>query len=263
MRTVKHPADDHATYNKALPSVDANYKINSHLSVFAQAAKGYLTPPLNVFYAQIINTVQPSTTDNYQIGTVYQHGWLSADIDLYDLQYQNYIASTVIGTNTLYTNQGNATFEGVEVEATAQVGAGFALYGNGSLNHATYHNGASVAQAPRRTAVAGVLFDRRNVALADDRLDASFLIKDVGPQYGVDTGFVNRFPIKSYDTTDVAMHYLLPLQHNRHLDLGVQVTNLFNNTSLIGYAGAAAGNGEPLYWVNPGRGVFFSISARL
>ena len=264
VRTVKGPADDHATYNKALPSVDVNYKIDSHLSVFAQAAKGYLTPPLNVFYAQIVNTVQPSTTDNYQIGTVYQRGWLSADADFYDLQYQNYIASSVIGTNTLYTNQGNATFEGVELEATAQVGLGFALYANGSLNHATYHNGASVAQAPRRTAVAGVLFDRKGVVLVGDKLDASLLIKDVGPQYGLDTGFVDKFPIKSYDTTDAAVHYLLPLQQGRrHLDLGVQVTNLFNNTSLIGYAGAAAGNGAPLYWVNAGRGVFFSVSARL
>ena len=244
--------------------MDVNYKINSHLSVFAQAAKGYLTPPLNVFYAQIVNTVQPSTTDNYQIGTVYQHGWLSADADFYDLQYQNYIASSVIGTNTLYTNQGNATFEGIELEATAQVGLGFALYANGSLNHATYHNGASVAQAPRRTAVAGVLFDRKGVLLVGDKLDASFLIKDVGPQYSLDTGFVDKFPIKSYDTTDAAVHYLLPLQQGRrHLDLGVQVTNLFNNTSLIGYAGAAAGNGAPLYWVNAGRGVFFSVSARL
>ena len=110
-----------------------------------------------------------------------------------------------------------------------------------------------------------MLFDRRSVAVAGDRLDASLLTKDVGPQYGVDTGFVNRFPIKSYDTTDAAVHYLLPLQHGRHLDLdlGVQVTNLFNNTSLIGYAGAAAGNGAPLYWVNPDRGVFFSVSARL
>ena len=263
VRTVKTSADDHATYNKALPSVDVNYYVNSHLSVFAQAAKGYLTPPLNVFYAQIVNTVQPSTTDNYQIGTVYQRGWLSADADFYDLQYQNYIASTVIGTNTLYTNQGNATLEGIELEATAQVGHGLALYANGSLNHATYHNGASIAQAPRRTAVAGLLFDRRSVVLRDDRLDASLLIKDVGPQYGLDTGQIDKFPIKSYDTTDLALHYLVPLPARRRLDLGVQVTNLFNNTSLIGYAGAAAGNGAALYWVNPGRGIFFSIASTL
>lgn len=263
VRTVKGPADDHATYNKALPSFDANYRVNRHLSVFAQAAKGFLTPPLNIFYAQIVNSVQPSTTNNYQIGTVYQRGWLSADVDLYDLQYQNYIASTVIGRNTLYTNQGNATFKGVEVEATVQLGQGLALYGNGSLNHANYHNGASIAQAPRRTGVAGVLFDRHSALLHDDRIDASLLIKDVGPQWGSDTGLVNKVPIKSYDTTDLAVHYLLPLRNARHLDLGVQVTNLFNNTSLIGYAGAAAGNGAPLYWVNPGRGIFFSVSSVL
>ena len=59
------------------------------------------------------------------------------------------------------------------------------------------------------------------------------------------------------------MHYLLPLPTHRQLDLGVQITNLFNNLSLIGYAGAAAGNNAPLYWVNAGRGVFFSVSTRL
>ena len=263
VRTIKGPADDHATYNKALPSIDVNERLTPHWSVFFQAAKGFLTPPLNVFYAQIVNTVQPSSTDNYQIGTVYQHGWLSADADFYDLQYQNYIAATTIGTNTKYTNQGNATFEGIELEATAQVGHGFALYANGSLNHANYHNGAQVAQAPRRTAVAGVLFDHGNVVRVGDKLSASFLIKDVGQQYGLDTGQKDQFPIKSYDTTDVSVHYLLPLQQHRQVDLGVQVTNLFNNLSLIGYAGAAAGNGAPLYWVNPGRGVFFSVAARI
>lgn len=263
VRTVKGPADDHATYNKALPSLDVNYRVATGLSVYAQAAKGYLTPPLNVFYAKIVNSVQPSTTDNYQVGTVYQHGWLSADADLYYIRYQNYIAATTIGTNTLYTNQGAAHFKGIELQATAQVGLGFALYANGSLNDANYENGAAVAQAPRRTAVAGFLFDRANLLLKSDRLSFSLLDKDVGPQYGVDTGFVNKYPIKSYDTLDLSVHYVLPVLGGRHVELGMQVTNLLNNLSLIGYAGAAAGNGEPLYWVNPGRGLFFNVAAVL
>ena len=263
VRTVKGPADDHATYNKALPSIDVNYRIDRGASVYAQAAKGYLTPPLNVFYAPIVNTVQPSSTDNYQVGTVYKHNWLSADADLYFIRYQNYIASTKIGTNTLYTNQGSADFKGIELEATAQIGLGFALYANGSLNDSNYENGATVAQAPRRTGVAGLLFDRGTVVAKGDRIDFSFLTKDVGPQYGVDTNFVNKYPIKSYDTTDLALRYALPVLHGRRLDLGMQVTNLFNNLSLIGYAGAAGGNAAPLYWVNPGRGLFFSIAATL
>lgn len=263
VRTIKTAADDRATYNKALPSIDVNERITRTLSVYAQAATGYLTPPLNVFYAPVVNTVQPSTTDNTQVGAVYKHGWLSTDADFYYIRYQNYIAGTTIGTNTVYTNRGGADFKGVEAEATAQVGYGFALYANGSLNDAYYGNGAVVAQAPRRTAVAGVLFDRRAVFMAGDRLDASVLTKDVGPQYGVDTGFENKFPIKSYDTTDLAVHYQLLTFGGRHMDLGLQVTNLFNNQSLIGYAGAAAGNGSPLYWVNPGRGMFFSVAATL
>ncbi len=229
--------------------------------MYAQAAKGYLTPPLNVFYASILNSVQPSTTDNYQVGTVYHRGWLSADADLYYIRYGNYIAATTIGTNTLYTNQGDAHFKGVEVEATAQLGFGLALYANGSLNDANYQNGASVAQAPRRTGVAGLLFDRAELALPGDRIDFSLLDKDVGPQWGVDTHFINQYPIKSYDTLDLSVHYALPVLHGRRVELGMQVTNLLDNLSLIGYAGAAAGNGEPLYWVNPGRGLFFNIAA--
>ena len=263
VRTIKGPADDHATYNKALPSLDVNYLIEKGLSVYAQAAKGYLTPPLNVFYAPIVTSVQPSTTDNYQIGTVYKHGWLAADADLYYIRYQNYIASTTIGTNTLYTNQGSAHFKGIELEATAQLGYGVALYANGSLNDANYANGATVAQAPRRTGVAGVLFDRGAVITHGDRVDFSLLDKDVGPQYGVDTKFINKYPIKSYDTLDLALHYAFPVLHDRRIDLGMQVNNLLNNLSLIGYAGSAAGNGAPLYWVNPGRGLFFSVSATL
>ncbi|TLU71949.1 TonB-dependent receptor [Lichenicoccus roseus] len=261
VRTIKGPANDNATYNKALPSIDVNYRVATGLSVYAQAAKGFLTPPLNVFYASIVNSVQPSSTDNYQVGTVYQHKWLSADADLYYIRYQDYIAATTLGTNTLYTNQGSAHFKGVEVEATAQIGYGFALYANGSLNDANYLNGASVAQAPRRTAVAGLLFDRANVALEGDRVGFSLLDKDVGPQWGVDTGFVNKYPIKSYDTLDLSVHYILPVLHGRRVELGMQATNLLNNLSLIGYAGAAAGNGAPLYWVHPGRGLFFNIAA--
>ena len=263
VRTIKGPADDHATYNKALPSLDVNYRIEKGLSVYAQAAKGYLTPPLNVFYAPIVNSVQPSTTDNYQIGTVYKCGWLAADADLYYIRYQNYIASTRIGTNTLYTNQGSAHFKGIEIEATAQLGHGLALYANGSLNDANYQNGAAVAQAPRRTGVAGVLFDHGAVVVDGDRVDFSLLDKDVGPQYGVDTKFIDKYPIKSYDTLDLAVHYAFPVLHDRRIDLGMQATNLLNNLSLIGYAGSAAGDAAPLYWVNPGRGLFFSVSATL
>ena len=263
LRTIKSAVDEHATYNKALPSIDVNYRVAAGLSVYAQAAKGFLTPPLNVFYAQILNSVQPSTTDNYQVGTVYQHGWLSSDADLYYIRYADYIASTTIGKNTLYTNQGNAHFKGIEIEATAQIGHGFALYANGSLNDANYANGATVAQAPRRTAVAGFLFDRTHVVLDGDRVGFSLLDKDVGPQYGVDTGFVNKYPIKSYDTLDMSLHYTLPVLPTRHVELGMQATNLLNNQSLIGYAGTAGGSGAPLYWVNPGRGLFFTIAAVL
>ena len=75
--------------------------------------------------------MQPSSIDNYQIRTVYQRGWLSADVDLHDLRYHNNIASAVIGADTLHINLGNAILEGVEPEATAQARKGVTLYADG------------------------------------------------------------------------------------------------------------------------------------
>ncbi len=259
------PADDHATYNKPLPSFDANWRIDEGLSVFAQAAEGFLTPPLNLFSATIVNAVQPSTTWSYQVGTVFQRHWLKLGVDAYDIDFHNYIASNTVAGFTSYFNQGGATFRGVEVEATLALGGGLALYANGSLNDSSYgNNGNTLAQTPRRTASLALLYDRNDILRPGDELFGNTTLKSVGPQYGLDTAFAgqaDQFVIKSYNQLDLTAGYVLPLGHAR-LRTTVSLTNLLDHRALTGYAGQTL-EGDPLYWVQAGRGVFFSAAAFL
>ena len=259
------PADDHATYNKPLPSFDANWRVQKDWSLFAQAAEGFLTPELNLFSTTAPTSLQPSTTWSYQVGTVFQRRWLKLGVDAYDIDFHNYISSNTVGGITTYFNQGGATFKGVEVEATVTLGHGFAAYANGSLNDSNYgNNGNNLAQTPRRTAALALLYDKGNVIRDKDEVFGNVILKSVGPQYGLDTAFAgqaDQFPIKSYNEVDLNAGYLLPLFGHR-IRTSVSVTNLFDHQSLIGYDGQNL-EGQALYWVQAGRGVFFSVAAYL
>ncbi len=259
------PADDHATYNKPLPAFDANWHVTKDLSLFAQAAEGFLTPELNLFSTTNITAVQPSTTWSYQVGTVFQRAWVDLGIDAYDIDFHNYISSNTVGGFTTFFNQGGATFKGVEVEATVKLGHGFAAYANGSLNDSNYgNNGNTLAQTPRRTAALALLYDKGSVFRDKDDLFGNITLKSVGPQYGLDTAFQgqsDQFPIKSYNQVDMNAGYVFPVFGAR-LRSNVNVTNLLNHRSLIGYAGQTL-EAEALYWVQAGRGIFFSVSASL
>ncbi len=262
------PEDYHAAFNRVLPAFSANYRIRRDLSVYAQAAKGYLTPPLNVFYTTQITTVTPSSTWNFQVGSVFQHSWLDVGADLYYIEYNNYIAHRTINAgNVLYYNAGSAYFEGVEVEETATLGHGFALYASGTLNDSAYDsNNNNLAQTPRRTGALGLIYDKSNLFRSGDDLHGLIIAKNVGPQYGQDTnaiGKVDQYPIKSYNFVNLDGGYQLPV-FKHPLTFDVQVFNLFNDQSIIGFAATSAGTPSiPLYWIDAGRRIFFSVSAKI
>ena len=166
-----------------------------------------------------------------------------------------------------YANAGGAYFQGVEVEGTAKLGYGFALYANGTLNDSAYNsNRNTLAQTPRRTGALGLLYDKANVLRANDDLHGEWIAKNVGPQYGQDTNAVGKYdqyPIKSYNSVSLDAGYQLPV-YGRRLSFDVQVFNLFNEQSLIGFAATSVGTPTiPPYWVEPGRSIFFSVSARI
>jgi len=260
------PQDLRQNYGAPLPSLDINWHVTDWASLFAQAARGFETPTLNLFSATQLSSVNPSTTNSFQVGGVVNKRGYSLGTDLYYIQYQNYVNSNTVGGITTFFNQGGAVYKGVEVEGTVKLPRDFALYANGSLNSSSYDaNGNVLAQTPRRTAAIGLIYDRGGVFRDDDNVYASLITKNVGPQYGLDSATVGQadtIPIKSYNQVDLAAGYRFTY-NGRKLLFKVNLYNVADDRSIIGYAGATVGPpSEALYWTNSGRSVFFSLVAR-
>ena len=261
------PTDDHATYNAALPSASANYHVTPWMSAFAQYSKGFLTPQLNLFATTNVTSVNPSTTDSYQTGIVINRKWLNLGLDLYDIEYTNFISNRVVGTTTTYFNGGGANYKGIELEQTAKLPYDLSIYANATLNDSHYYaNGNNLAQTPRRTGALGLTYDKTGFLRDNDDLHAIIIAKNVGPQYAVDTfarGQYDQYPIKSYNQVDFDLGYIFPF-NDRRVRVDFHVYDLFNDRSIIGYDGNTVGPpSQPLFWTNAGRSFYLSVKAEL
>ena len=127
-----------ATNNYASPLyfLTANYKIEPYWSVYAQAATSFLVPSLSALYVTgaSLQNLQPTYTDNYQIGTVYTRGAFTADLDGYWINATNIEVACsvpdptqVTGFSSAFCNVGKARYSGVEGEAAYAFDFGLSL----------------------------------------------------------------------------------------------------------------------------------------
>ena len=257
---TKLPAKSDVVYDAFQPSIDARYRIRPDLSVYGQIARGFLAPPINVLQTTAVNTgLSPQTTVNYQVGASYKTNALALSADLYYIDFANRISVQSIAGTNFYSNGGGAIYKGAELEGTARLAPSVFAYANGTLNDAVYTaRPVQLAGSPRRTAAIGPIFQ-------NDRMFASVLAKYIGPQYGLDTGaqgLQNSLPLKAYTDVDLALGYTLPILNGRRIDARLNVSNLFDDHSLINVTGTTAA-GAGLYYTNPGRSFFVTISATL
>jgi iron complex outermembrane receptor protein len=243
------------TFDAVLPSIAAHYNIWSNWTAYAQAAEGFLAPNENFF-----NHTTPSTTNlspqkswNYQAGTSIQLSDLTASADVYYIDFSNFIGSHVVGGQTIFFNQGGVTYKGIEAEATYAVGWGFSLYANGSLNSAKDHQTHQwIANAPETTGALGAIYNQ-------DGLYASLMGKWVGSRFGSAGQTQGLSPIFTLDgSVDYDLSHLADALDQTWVK--VQVNNLTDVTKIINLAGSTVQNGTPLYWTQPARSVFFSLS---
>jgi len=262
--STKLPAKSSDSWGKVLPSFNANYRLTDGWSVYAQAAEGFQAPPLNAFFTAKPNDVQPETTWNYQAGTVFRSDRLVLSGDVYYIDFGNYFTSYKDAAgDTIYTSAGSATYKGVELEGTFYVGGHVSLYGNATVNSATYANHQWIANAPVGTGSLGLLYEDQS------GLSGSLLTKFVGRQEGLDnvsnaTGaatLIDQYALPSYYYTDLAVSYAFQPEFTQSTKLSFKIGNLFDQRTLIGYAGTDAA-GPALYWVLPGRSFFGTVEVK-
>jgi iron complex outermembrane recepter protein len=97
-------------------------KIQDNWSAYAQYARGFLAPNLNVLYVvnPALNTVNPEGTTNVQLGTTWVGQGLTVSADVYTINFSNQIAShSVIPTGggsaeKQFYNLGATKYKGIE-----------------------------------------------------------------------------------------------------------------------------------------------------
>jgi iron complex outermembrane receptor protein len=278
-------------YDAWQPSIAANYRITNGWAAYAQVARGFLAPPIDVFQVQDPTDLKPELTWNYQVGTVFNgHNW-SLSADAYYIDFSNFLSPTnaiVDGTEeSSYVNAGGAIYKGLEFEGQYVLAKGFSFYGNATLNSAKYKDtGATLAEAPKWTAAAGLIYEDKHGPFG------SLIGKWIGPRYGNDNGNVPLADATTVDgntvlaagtiddpTSRIGTTFSADLAAGWHFDnlfstlrqltASVKVGNLFNTHQITDYAGtqstAQDGAAAPynLYLRQPGRSVFFNLEAHL
>ena len=255
------------TDTNTMPSIALNYRLKPEWSVYAQVAKGFLAPNLQLFYVPdpTKNNVKPQETKNYQIGTVYKTGRLNADIDAYWIDYDNLplsITDTATST-TYYALASGAYYSGIEAQATVSVAGGLSLYANGSINRAVYKKSKlDVAGVSRSTAVVGFVYNNggffaslTDKFVGDSKVYASGLNPDIASTLRASVIAPSRW---SEDLSFGYSHAFRKGSFIRSAKIKVQVDNLFDRQQqVIGSISTAA---VPSFIVLPGRNYYFTIS---
>ncbi|MEI9992592.1 MAG: TonB-dependent receptor [Rhizomicrobium sp.] len=266
------PIDYSEEYDSLQPSVSARYTIDENWNAYAQVARGFLAPPVDVFQVTAPHSIRPETTWNYQVGSTLKRDNFTVSADAYYIDFSNYFAQIQIpgGTDTTFVNGGGAVYQGLEFEGQYALGDGVSFYGNYSLNSAVYKGtSVTIAESPAYTAALGVLYDRGT------GFYGSLIGKLIGPRYGDDGNSLDPVTQKliavddvrlgSSATVDLAAGYRFDplIENTADLVVSVKISNLLDNRQIVDYAGTQSGTDVPLYWTVAGRSVFLNFSSSL
>ena len=255
------PIDFKKTWSATLPSVSANWRVEAGTSLYAQVARGFLAPNVNVFYTGSVakNNFQPQKTANYQAGVVHQSKRFTADVDAYYIDFDNFITTATdfsVTPNQSYSiNGGGVIYKGVEAQASLALAHDISAFAAGSLNSAKTKGGDKlsggdlwIAGAPDHTVSLGLLYDdgglygtvlgkrvgaryfganRTNLRLVNGQLVPTAAAQIVDPVTGA-SYVANR--LGAYDTVDLTLGYRFrapPL--GRSLKVEFQIQNLLDN----------------------------------
>ena len=257
--------------SSSLPGFDTNYRLAAHTRVYAQVARGSLDPSQAYFYTAHPapgNQVEPENALAEQLGIVVSQARQGISLDVYNIDFGNYVSTVTTGGDTVYVNSGSVLYRGVETEGHLQLGAGFAAVMNASLMRATFQDsfmtsslqlaGDTIPFAPRYTGLAGLLYSR-------DRWRASLFAKFIGTEYqgrnGSGDGATYRVGAYSYTNMAVTRFLTDPLSPDA-ARLTLSIDNLWNSHAVTDNAGPSA-MGPNLVNVLPRRSIMLSAVTQL
>ena len=226
------------SYLTTLPSVSANYRIQSNWSVYGQYATGSVVPPSGTFdFTQSATGTPVATLPKQQKNTTYQTGTVlklkraTFDVDYFHIHFDNsYSSFTPLDTGEpIYFAQPPSVTQGLEGESNIYLSHGLSLYLNASYNSAKYVGSATVycngssattcnsSTAPLNIATPGGLWvantpsdiEAEGLTYQHKAWDAGIFNKRVGTQQLDDSGFHNESAVDPFSLTNLFLNYTI------------------------------------------------------
>jgi iron complex outermembrane recepter protein len=250
-------------YNSWLPSIEANYRIKSNWSAYAQYGKGSIIPFSAVFDvagAQVAVTPPPTVASTYQGGTVLKLNRFSMDADVYHIHFVNQYSSFTPSSGpdagfTYYYATPPSNTTGVEAEGNVFFGKGISLFMNGTLGRAKYESAAAqdatgttpavpaspeawVALAPHDTESIGLTYQNKG-------WDLGFFNKRIGTRWEDNGAYHQSVPLDPFWMNNLFLNYTL--RKGSRFDqskVKLSLNNLFDNHNVTDIGAANGVNGS-------------------
>ncbi len=259
MQGTRLPTTVGRGFGAALPALSAHAGLGSGWTLYAQAARGFLAPPLQLFDVSSPGTtrISPENTWNFQLGAAWHQNGLAAAADAYEILFDNAIGVRTIGGDAVIVSEGQVRYRGLEAEGTQALGRGLSLYASGSLNGAHQAGGTGgtsgpAPATPQATLGAGLIFKRGG-------MDASLVERWTGGAFG-DVGGSQW--IAPFNQLDLSAGTTLRPCRGAPIAVKAQVFNLLDSRKIDGLAGYTLASATPLFWTQAGRSVFVSATER-
>lgn len=257
------PGQFNATFSSVLPSLGVNYRILDGWHVYANFTQNSNPPGYNQFYTGTYNaSLNPQKANTYDIGTIWDTGVWSGALDLFRVDFQNYILSTTVVlpgsaiNQTVLANAGTAINQGISWQNNFVINDIFSAYANfGFLDARLKSAGKPFPYAPHHTEAAGLIVRYRGFR-------GSIGVNQIGNAYYALGG--SFLPLGSRFYTDASLRYTFrnaPLGRSlgfKSVSAGLYLNNLFDRSYIQSYTGSS---GNPNRKLNLPTNVYASLEA--
>jgi iron complex outermembrane recepter protein len=261
-------------YYSTLPSIDANYRIRSNWSAYAQLSTGSIVPASSTFdfnqgtsgLAVPVATLpkqQHNTT--WQGGTVIKLKRVTLDMDAFHIRFQSGFSSETNPTTgePAFFAQPSSISKGFEGQSNIYLSHGLSAYLNATVERAYYTgfatiyptSGANAYQYPLNVGAPSGLWvqqtpsdtEAEGVTYLHGGWDAGIFNKRVGQFYLDDSGYHNQAAISPFDVTNTYVNYTVR-SGNRfdQTKIRLSVNNLLDLHNVTGLSLATAATGPAL-----------------
>jgi iron complex outermembrane receptor protein len=248
-----------ASYNSWLPSVEANYRLRSNWSLYAQYGKGSIIPFSNVFdvkNAQVQVTPPPTVASTYQGGTVVKLNRVTFDADAYHIHFVNQYSSYTPSSGpdagyTYYYATPPSNTNGFEAEGNIAITKALSLFLNSTVGSAKYESApakpatsttpavpaspeAWVASTPHDTESMGITYQ-------DKYLDLGFFNKRIGTRYDDVGSYHQNITYDPFWLNNLFLNFTI--RNGSRFDnskFKLSINNLFDYHDMVGLGAAGS-----------------------